>query len=77
MSKEQLYSCLVEIRRLQDLNQSRLHIEVDKQPPYAFTVKMSVPTENKFGSEHFHRDMDDDRLQAKLNRIIKIYKQYE
>lgn len=77
MSKEQLYSCLVNIRRLQDLHRSRLHIEVDKQPPYAFIVKMSVPTQNKFGSEKFHRDMDDDTLQAKYNRIEKIYKQYE
>lgn len=77
MSKEQLYSCLVDIRRLQDLNRSRLHIEVEKQPPYSFIVKMSVPTEDKFGSEIFHRDMDDDTLQAKYDKIEKIYKQYE
>lgn len=77
MSKAQLFSCLIDIRRLQDLKRSRLHIEVVKQPPYAFIVKMSVPLQNKFGSEIFHRDMDDDRLQAKYERILKIYKQYE
>lgn len=77
MSAEMLIGVLQDIRRLQDLNRSRLHIEVVKYPPYAFVVKMSVPTLNKFGSEQFHRDMDDDRLQAKYNRILKIYKQYE
>lgn len=77
MSKAQLFSCLIDIRRLQDLKRSRLHIEVVKQPPYAFIVKMSVPLENKFGSEIFHRDMDDNTLQAKYERILKIYKQYE
>lgn len=77
MSKEMLYGVRLEIMRLQDLNRSRLHIEVDDKPPYAFVVKMSVPTQNKFGSEIFHRDMDDDRLQAKYDRIEKIYKQYE
>lgn len=77
MSAEMLIGVLQDIRRLQDLNRSRLHIEVDKQPPYSFVVRMSVPLQNKFGSEIFHRDMDDDTLQAKYNRIEKIYKQYE
>lgn len=77
MSKAQLLSCLIDIRRLQDLKRSRLHIEVVKQKPYAFIVKMSVPLENKFGSEIFHRDMDDATLQAKYERFLKIYKQYE
>lgn len=77
MSRGQLIEMFIEVRRLQDLNRSRLHIEVVAQLPYAFIVKMSVPLQNKFGSEIFQRDMDDDTLQAKYDRIEKIYKQYE
>lgn len=80
MSAERLEFYMNQIRFFAYINKHlkrRLHIEVEEQKPYAFIVKMSVPIENKFGSEIFHRDMDDDRLQAKYERILKIYKQYE
>lgn len=80
MSAERLEYYLNQIRFFAYINKHlkrRLHIEIAEQKPYSFTVKMSVPTQNKFGSEIFHRDMDDDTLQAKFNKIEKIYKQYE
>lgn len=75
MSAEMLIGVLQDIRRLQDLNRSRLHIEVVKYPPYAFVVTMSV--DGKTWYECFHRGMDDDRLQARYKRIERLYKQYE
>lgn len=80
MSAERLEYYMNQIRFFAYINKQlkrRLHIEVEEQKPYAFIVKMSVPIENKFGSEIFHRDMDDDTLQAKYERVLKIYKQYE
>lgn len=80
MSADRLEYYLNQIRFFAYTNKHlkrRLHIDVEEQKPYAFIVKMSVPIENKFGSEIFHRDMNDATLQAKYDRIEKIYKQYE